>query len=147
MGVAETFLQPDDRFAIAGEAEMPRLNDTGMDRANWNLVQGLAFDRQERVGRCQSLFLRPAAVVEPGARVGQALGFQAEQVADGALQPDRGRVVGAHRRIALGGTCEANYRDLSRVKHSHQHAARLAPQTEQRQAAVGQPIHGSLPGF
>ena len=51
--VAEPFLQPHDRFAIGGEAEMAGLDDAGMHRADRDLVQALALDGQEGVGRAR----------------------------------------------------------------------------------------------
>ena len=55
-------------------------------------------------------------------------------------------MVGAHGWIAIVGTCQAEYLGLFGIEDGHQHPARFAPQTEERQAAVGKPIHGLLPG-
>ena len=118
MGVAETFLHPDDGFAIAAEAEMPRFDNAGVDGPDENLVESAPFGRQEGVGL--GLFLRPVAVVEPGPRIGQALGLQPEQVADGAVQPDRGRVQCADRRKFPVGTSEACDQDFTGRSHIDQ---------------------------
>src|SRR5690606_40909852 len=45
--------EPDDGLAARGEAEMTRLDDAGVDRADGNLVQVLALRRQEAVGRAR----------------------------------------------------------------------------------------------
>ncbi len=47
--IAETSLQSNHRFAIAGEAEMSRLDDSGMDWTHGNLVQRAAVGAQEGV--------------------------------------------------------------------------------------------------
>ena len=52
--VAKPLLQPHHGFAIAGEAEMARLDDAGMHRTDGDLMQALAFDRQERIARWDS---------------------------------------------------------------------------------------------
>ena len=49
--VAEPLLQPRHGLAVGGEAEMAGLDDAGMHRPDRNLVQALALDRQEFVGR------------------------------------------------------------------------------------------------
>jgi hypothetical protein len=58
--VAEPLLQPHHRLAVGREAEMAGLDDAGMDRADRNLVQPFALDRQEFVARAARLF-GPAA--------------------------------------------------------------------------------------
>ena len=47
--VAEPLLQPRHRLAVDAEAEMAGLDDAGVHRADRNLVQALALDRQEIV--------------------------------------------------------------------------------------------------
>ena len=49
--VAEPFLQPDHGLAARGEAEMAGLDDAGVDRADGDLVQAVAFGGEEAVGR------------------------------------------------------------------------------------------------
>ena len=49
--VAQTLLEPHYRFAVGSKAEMPRLYDAGMHRTHRNLMQALALDWKERVGR------------------------------------------------------------------------------------------------
>src|SRR5262245_46650564 len=98
MHIAETLFEPRHGLAIGGETEMPGLDDAGMDRAHGNLMEMFALDRQEIVsaggdGRLFGLAERmghaPEAEIEPGARVGRTERFQAEQVADRALEPAR----------------------------------------------------------
>jgi hypothetical protein len=48
--VTKTLLQPYHGLAVGGEAEMPRLDDPGVDRAHGNLVQAFALGRQECIG-------------------------------------------------------------------------------------------------
>jgi hypothetical protein len=43
--ITEALFQPHHRFAIGGEAEMPRLDDAGMDRTDRDLMQPFALDR------------------------------------------------------------------------------------------------------
>ncbi len=145
--IAQAFLQPHHRLAAGGEAEMAGLDDAGMDRADRDLMQALAFRRQERIGRCgarrgplaQRVAHAPAAMVEPGARVRRAGRLQAEQVADRALEPDRRRMLGAdrgERRIAV----QARDPDLAGrfVEQRHVDRARLAPQSQQGPVARGE---------
>ena len=49
--IAEPLLQPHHRLAIGGEAEMAGLDDAGMHRADRDLVQAFAFDREECIRR------------------------------------------------------------------------------------------------
>ena len=46
--VAEALFEPHHGLAVGGEAEMARLDDAGMHRADRNLMQAFAFDRQKR---------------------------------------------------------------------------------------------------
>ena len=114
--IAEPLLQPHDVFAIGGEAEMSRLDDAGMHRTDRDLMQAFAFRRQEGVGRglaaraalAERMAHVPESEIEPAARVGRAVGVQAEQIADGAFEPDRRRMARADARIVavLAGVAE-----------------------------------------
>src|SRR5260221_12787993 len=93
------------------EAEMAGLDDAGMDGADGDLMQlgavggekgvvgsgalrrrrSLARPRGERVND------RPVAVIEPRPPVERAERDMAEEVEDGALEPDRARPHGADR--------------------------------------------------
>ena len=94
--IAEPLFEPRHRLAIGGEAEMPGLDDAGMDRADRDLVQALALDRQEIVrglrptrlaGFAERMGHAPEAEIEPGPGVGRTARLQAVQAADGALEP------------------------------------------------------------
>ena len=83
MDVSKPLFQPDHGLAAGGKAEMSRLDDTRMHRADRNLVQAVAFRGEETVGRrlrqCVDAISQreahaPAVVVEPGAGIGRALG-------------------------------------------------------------------------
>jgi hypothetical protein len=99
MDIAQTLFQTDHGFTVAGEAEMSRLDDAGVDGADRDLVQSRPFHRQERIGLRLAQRIgrigrqrqadRPAIVIEPGARVHQRQGGDAEQVLRSPLQPDR----------------------------------------------------------
>ena len=99
--VAQPLLQPHHRLAVGGEAEMAGLDDAGVHRPDRDLVHRRAFGRMEGVGvagcrrglaPAERVPHAPAAVVEPAARIGRVLGLQPVEVADGALQPQGGRM-------------------------------------------------------
>src|SRR5664279_3375044 len=126
-------------FAIGGETEMAGLDDAGMNRADRDLVQAFALGRQE--------FVRLASVGEPRPRVGRTYRLEARQTAAGAREPDRPRMFGANAGVtaALAGVTE--HGDVGRflVEHRHIDARRIAPQAEQRRAAVRQAIDRLVP--
>ena len=103
--IAEPLFQPHHVLAVGGEAEMARLDDAGMHRADRNLVQRVAFAGQELVGLALSrrgalaerVAALPDAMIEPGPRVGRAVGFEAKEIADRAFEPQRRRMPGARR--------------------------------------------------
>ena len=146
--IAEALLQAHHRLAVGGEAEMPGLDDAGMHRADRDLVQALALGRQEGVGRRRRPALRsrapsgcahaPAAVVEPGPRIGQPLGLRPNRSRDRALQPDRRRH-GARPTEGKwpSGQARLSTRDLGRrlVEQRHVHAS--APRPTGRAASSG----------
>ena len=81
--VSKPLFQPDHGLAAGGKAEMSGLDDTGMHRADRNLVQAVAFRGQEAIGRRPRQRVdaipqwethAPAVVVEPGACIGRTLG-------------------------------------------------------------------------
>jgi hypothetical protein len=80
---------------------MAGLDDAGMDRANRDLVQPLALGGEEGIGGFRrTRRVGPRTVVEPGAAVGKTLRFDAVEVADRALEPERGRVEQAVRVLS-----------------------------------------------
>ena len=70
--VAKSLFEPNHRLAICGEAEMARLDDAGVNRANGNLMQTFAFHRKEGIGG------RIRTMVEPRSRIGQSDRLEAE---------------------------------------------------------------------
>lgn len=107
--VAEAFLEAHHDLAVGADAEMPRLDDAGMNRSDRQLVDVLSFDRQEAVflgwpgvlpPRGERSMHPPFAVIEPGAPIRQPGRRQCEQIGGGPLQPDRRRMDPPHRRVA-----------------------------------------------
>ncbi len=99
--VAQALFEPHHRLARGGKAEMSRLDDAGMDRAYWNLVQVFAFHRQEYVGgarirrrhaRAERMLHVPKAEIEPRPRVRRADRFESVKAMNGAFEPDRRRM-------------------------------------------------------
>jgi hypothetical protein len=86
-------------------------------------------------------------VIEPGARVGEAFGFEAPEVADGALEANRRRMQppdGGEATVFAG---DAEHAEVAAVVERHVHVLALGPQTEQRPLASGQEtgrVHPSL---
>ena len=159
MDIAKPFLEPHDGLAVGAEAEMARLDDAGMDRADGDLVNVLPFHRQEgiagrRFRRWMTCAERradaPSAVVEPGPPVRQAGGNKAEEIGCSALQPDRGRMRLSDRRIAPIGAWHAEHQHAARFGaggERHMHDLRLAPEIDQRQRAALQALAGLDPDF
>ncbi len=52
VGVSQPLLQPDHGLAAGGKAEMSGLDDPRVHRTDRNLMQAVAFRRQEAIGRC-----------------------------------------------------------------------------------------------
>ena len=150
--IAEPLFQPHHGFAVGGEAEMAGLDDAGMNRSDRNLMQALAFDRQERISGCSagagaaapSGCARPAAVIEPGPRVGRADRLPVRTGSRMARsKPDRRRMQRADRRKIAVAASKADNRDIAAlvVDQRHVHGRRragIAPQAEQRRASCGQ---------
>ena len=123
--VAKALFEPHHRFAIGGEAEMARLDDAGVNRADGNLMQAFAFHRQERIGG------RIRTMVEPRARVGQSDRLESEQIARRTLQANGRRVQCANGRVAIVRAVEAQH-DNAAIQHGHVDPTWLAPEAEQR---------------
>ncbi len=101
MRVAEPGFEPDNGLAIRVEAEMPRLDDAGVNGADRDLVQAFAFGGQKCVRlrlhvhrlRAEWMAHTPSAVIQPRPRIGRILGLKPEEIADRAFQTDRGRIL------------------------------------------------------
>ena len=150
MHVAQPLLQAHDGLAVAGEAEVAGLDDAGMHGADRDLVQRRPGGRVERVRvsgggcrlvRAQRLAHAPAAVIEPAARVGRALGLQPVKIADRPLQPQGRRVRGGDGREAPLRAGQADDEQLGRLLgvEGQMHRLPVAPQAEQRRLAGGNP--------
>src|SRR6185369_2307550 len=136
--------------AVAGEAKMPGLDDAGMHRPDWNLMQPFAFYGEElvglRLGGLSALAERrahgPEAEIEPGAIVRAVDGVEAMQIAHGALE-FAGRWM-ARRDAGIGAVLAsvAHHRDVAEIgsEQRHVHHRRIAPQPEQRAAALREQI-------
>jgi len=123
MHITESLLEPHHRLAVGGEAEMSWLDDAGMDRADRNLVQILSLNGQEgvRVGFDRALAPlaervrhAPETEIEPMPCVKGAGRFQAVEVEDGPLEPDRRRMMGADRREFAVGARKGEHRNRAR---------------------------------
>ena len=144
--VAEALLEPNDRFAVSGETEVARLDDAGVHRSDWNLVQALALGGQESIGPRLLVSMiaiaertpdAPASMVKPRPRVRKTLRDQPVKVMQGAFKPDRRRVQRADRGKRTSRAFDCHNGDLRRllVEHGHVSGGSLAPQAKQRQVA------------
>src|SRR5689334_8152763 len=149
MHIAEPLLEPRHRLAIGGEAEMPWLDNAGVNGPDRDLMQVLALDRQEGIGLlplpasplgAERLGYAPEAEIEPAARVGRAGRLQPIKVFDGAFEPDRRWMREADRRELAVGATEREHDDLCRrlLDQRHVHAALVAPQPKERGARLDQ---------
>src|SRR5438105_1943000 len=102
---------------------MPRLDDPCMHRTDRDLVQALAFRRQEAIR---------LVVMQPLARVGQAFGLESVKIAHRALQADGGRMQLSDRRIAAAVARDAEPVYFVLVEERHVRVAGLAPERDER---------------
>src|SRR5262249_61685689 len=79
----------------------------------------------------------PEAEVEPRARIGQAHRLYAVEIVQRALETNRRRMLRSDRGIPLLRAVKGGDSDFARIfiENCHVHAAAIAPQPEQRQAA------------
>ena len=154
--IAEPLFEPHHRLAVGGEAEMPWLDDAGMDRADRDLVQILSFHGQElvRIGfdralprLAERLGHAPEAEIEPVPRIRRAGGFEAVKVGDGALEPDRRRMMRADRGELAVGAFQGEHGDGVRalLEQGKMHRVLVAPQPEQRRARLDQCLDRAPP--
>ena len=130
---------------------MAGLDDARMHGADGDLVQRRAFGRVEgvgiAVGGCglaapEGLAHAPAAVIQPAAGVGRGFGLEAVEIADGALQPQRGRVRGADRGEATLGAGQADDQQLGGCRlgdEGHVHGLAVAPQASKVASPAAMP--------
>src|ERR1700728_2808422 len=118
--IAEALFAPHHRFTRSGEAEMSRLDDAGMYRANGNLMQAFAFHRQERVNRAyirgrqtwaEWIFDVPKSKIEPRTLVRRANRLESVEAVNGALEPNGRRMQRTDRRERFVRTFETHNRD------------------------------------
>ena len=136
--VTKSRLEANDRLAVRGETEMPGLDDARVHGTHRNLVQALAFGRQEDVALCSARRSAdyPFPVVEPGARIGQPFGFQPPQISDRALEANGRRMRLPDRRKALVFALDAEHAEFAFVGQRHVDLLALGPETEQRPLPV-----------
>src|SRR5262249_4887133 len=147
--VTEPLFEANHILAVGGETEMTGLDDPRVHRTDCDLVQTLAFARQEPVrpavarrgGSAERRGLRPNAVIEPGPRIGRSDGVKTKEIADGALKPQRRRVARGDAREFSGFTFETDDGNLIRGAEQRQmHGRSLAPEAEQRDMTCGEQV-------
>ena len=144
MNIAETLLEADHGFAVDGEAEMARLDDTGMHRTDRDLMQAFALRRQELI-RCRNrarfdvsskrVLHTKAVMIEPRPPVSKVKRFQPVEVLDRAFEANRGRMHLSDRRKLAVPALDRHDDDLALLEQRHVHLTGIPPQTEQRRAA------------
>ncbi len=159
VGVAEPLLEPHDRLAAGVEAEMARLDDPGVDRADRNLMQArsLGFEEGVGVGRAvvgcavpERMAQRPAAVIEPAAAVRRAEREEAVEVAGRPLEPAGRRMQRREggKGAAVAEACRRRRASPSASRTAEPHPALVAPQADERRLAGGHAAAGLEPfGF
>ena len=158
MDVTQALLEPHHRLAVGGEAEVSRLDDAGVNRADRNAVQAFALHRQERVSRLFARFLRaraqrmlhiPKTEIEPRPCIRRADWLEAIEAFDRTLEPDGGRMQRTHRWKCSIGAFDTDNVDVvaGLVHHRHMHGAAVAPQAEQRGTAGRKLARHRAPGF
>ena len=155
--VAQVLFEPQHLLADDREAEVARLDDAGVHRADGDLVHAVAFDAHEGVvggqraggGRRRLGVVlqrrrsgRPHAVVQPGALVAAALGLQTGQVGHRALHPRRTREGGRQVRKPLRRIVERAVRARPALRARHRRHSRHAAA---RRAAVAAPHRDQSP--
>lgn len=154
---AEPGLEPHYRLALGVKAEMAGFDDAGVDRSYRDLVDPLALYGKKGV-RIRGPIVRdgisgqrsahqPATVVEPTAPVLEPLGFEPEEIADGALEPDRRWMQPAKRGEPSLWAGKRSHREHfgCRLEQRRMHRGRLSPQREELDGAARQPAGERLP--
>ena len=128
--VTKPLLEAHDGLAVGGEAEVAGLDDAGVHGPDGDLMHRRAFGCKKRITiaagrrRCpiaERVAQTPASVVEPAPIIGAAFGLQPIEVADGALQPQRGQMCEGDGGKAALGARQAQHKKLtSRALHQAQ---------------------------
>ena len=141
--IAEALLQAHHVLAIGGEAEVARLDDAGMHGTDRDLVQALAFHRQERIRR--RAFARVSACRADGGRPRSRDRARAACRAQRSRSSPHRSWMARSRRMAAGCLAPtlgylpslhsiAHDRDVAGalIEQRHVHMRRVAPQRQQR---------------
>lgn len=116
MDISEPCLEANNDFAIHREPEVARLNRTGVNWPDGNLVNAGSKSRLEVVRR-PGARVWPESVIKPWAGIGQTVRNQPVNVLNGSLHQDRGRMMSTNRRImrVRRGMADDFYRPLALV--------------------------------
>ncbi len=115
--IAQSLLEPDDRFTAGVETKMSGFDNSGVNRTDRDLMQPRSLRFQElitlgrgfvRPGGAERSAHRPATVIEPGAQIQGALRAQSREIGDRALQAVRRRMNRRDRRKLARRTSEPN---------------------------------------
>src|SRR5215831_12189284 len=107
----EAYLQIDHRLADDAEAEVPRLDDARVNRADWNFIDAFSADGQKREGLAvvleivarrgvlaqREVIFRPKRVSHERPLIRMANGFDSEQIINLALKAGSGIIEGGQR--------------------------------------------------
>ncbi len=142
-------------FAVGRKPKMSRLDDARMHWPDRDLVQALALDREELIGRrllrrpifTERLRDTPEPEIEPGSFIGRIRRLQSKQILDRAFEPDGGRMTRSDTRVlsSLAGVGEDS--DVVRrfIEQRHVNIRSVAPQAEQRALTGGEQADRLLP--
>ena len=146
--IAEPLFEAGDGLAVGCKAEMARLDNAGVNRADGNLMQTHAFNGQEFVPLFGSR--RPAwphAMVEPGAVIGEPDGICAVKIAHRPFQPHRRRMMPPYRRVSAIARLkrEDGAAPSLGFRQSHVHSAVVEPKRAEVVPACGAPLAKARP--
>ena len=119
--IAETLFEPNHGLAIRSEAEMPRLDDAGMNRPDRNLMEAGPLGGQERVGHAVDRVRAPPRRADASPPIGRGRASRARParpaargrtgpesarsslIAGGCRAPIDGKLPSAHARVRIPG--------------------------------------------
>src|SRR5947209_1824670 len=156
MNIAEALFEPHYGLAIRRETEMAGLDDAGVHRPDRDLVQILAFHREEekRRGPGRLFGIRPERLhdvpcteIKPRAQVPQAGGLKPIEIANRALEPDRRGMHRADRGKPSLVALISDDRTLAcgLLEQRHVRGALLCPKAHQRPAASSEIARDAAP--